>query len=399
MLGVMFRQLGPYHFARLNALAASRNEPVLGLEVDPKDTTYSWKAFTDPPMFRHRIVLDADIDGARLGNLWRRIHRLLDEELPTTLAVPGWSDPAALAGLAWARSRSVPAVVMSDSTADDEPRRWWREAAKRRVLQSASAALVAGSRHTEYLRALGVPGGRIFRGYDVVDNDHFARGAEAARSRSGEERARYSLPDRYFLTSARFVHKKNLSGLVEAFAWYREATRVRATCDLVILGDGSLRSRLEQYIAELGLGDAVHLPGFRQYDELPAYYGLAEAFILPSTTDQWGLVVNEAMASGLPVLVSKRCGCAADLVAEGVNGFTFDPYDAHALAGMMHRITNGSADVGSMGLASREIIDEWDLDGFVSGMCRAIQVAPTDFSQRASLGEEALLRALALRPR
>ena len=84
-------------------------------------------------------------------------------------------------------------------------------------------------------------------------------------------------------------------------------------------------------------GDVI-LAGFKQYDELPAYYGLASAFVHASTTEQWGLVVNEAMASGLPVLVSDRCGCAPDLVEDGVNGFTFDPYDVEALAGLMQRV-------------------------------------------------------------
>ena len=77
------------------------------------------------------------------------------------------------------------------------------------------------------------------------------------------------------------------------------------------------------------------MPGFKQYDELPIYYGLAGAFIHASTTEQWGLVVNEAMAAGLPVIVSERCGCAPDLVENGRNGFTFDPYDVDALTHLM----------------------------------------------------------------
>ncbi len=80
--------------------------------------------------------------------------------------------------------------------------------------------------------------------------------------------------------------------------------------DLVLLGDGPLKPTLLKLISSLGLESCVHLPGFKQYDELPVYLGLAETFIHASTTEQWGLVVNEAMASGLPVLVSNRCGCA-----------------------------------------------------------------------------------------
>jgi glycosyltransferase involved in cell wall biosynthesis len=73
----------------------------------------------------------------------------------------------------------------------------------------------------------------------------------------------------------------------------------------------------------------VHLPGFESYDQLPVYYGLANAFVHASTAEQWGLVVNEAIASGLPVIVSNRCGCAPELV--NGNGFTFDPTNEHEL--------------------------------------------------------------------
>ena len=79
----------------------------------------------------------------------------------------------------------------------------------------------------------------------------------------------------------------------------------------------------------------VLLPGFKQYPELPLYYGLAGAFVLPSLTEPWGLVVNEAMAAGLPVVVSDRCGCASDLVRPGENGFAFDPCDIEQLAALL----------------------------------------------------------------
>src|SRR5207244_4064698 len=102
---------------------------------------------------------------------------------------------------------------------------------------------------------------------------------------------------------------KNLPRLLEAFAGYRRLAG-DAAWELVLLGDGPLRPELVALLKDLELDGHVLLPGFKQYDELPAYYGLAGAFIHASTTEQWGLVVNEAMASGLPVLVSDRCGCA-----------------------------------------------------------------------------------------
>src|SRR5207249_5035240 len=155
----------------------------------------------------------------------------------------------------------------------------------------------------------------------------------------------------YFLASARFVEKKNLTSLIRAYAEYRDRLKgigvtdpgyKGAPWDLVLLGDGPLRETLNAQLSTLNLHSHVHLPGFKQYDELPVYYALANAFVHASTTEQWGLVVNEAIASGLPVIVSERCGCVPELV-QG-NGFTFDPMDEHELASLLFRMATLSDD-------------------------------------------------------
>src|SRR5207249_8459390 len=226
----------------------------------------------------------------------------------------------------------------------------WTEMIQRRIIVFSSAALVGGQRHFEYLDELGMPRGRIFTGYDVIDNEYFRQKAQEIRSQTSEVRGTYRLPENYFLASARFIEKKNLSALIEAYAEYRRRssafakatadTEVRdrksdishqhSPWDLVVLGDGPLRETLNSQLSTLGLHHCVHLSGFKPYDKLPMYYALANAFVHVSTTEQWGLVVNEAIASGLPVIVSERCGCVPELV-QG-NGFTFAPTNAHELA-------------------------------------------------------------------
>jgi glycosyltransferase involved in cell wall biosynthesis len=287
---------------------------------------------------------------------------------------------------------------MSESQASDEPRRAWREAVKRRIAGLSSAGLVGGETHVEYLAALGMPRDRVFLGYDAVDNGYFATKVAEIRKQRSESRKQFALPDNYFLASARFIEKKNLPRLMQAYALYRQKAESRnqkaEIWDLVLLGDGPLRDSLCALRSALGVGDSIHLPGFKQYPDLPAYYGLAEAFIHSSTTEQWGLVVNEAMASGLAVLVSNRCGCASDLVQEGVNGFTFDPCNMEQLADLMLRISAFNFPLSAFGDASREIISDWGPDRFASGLkaaaAKAIEVGP----KRASLVSTAFLGAL-----
>jgi glycosyltransferase involved in cell wall biosynthesis len=283
---------------------------------------------------------------------------------------------------------------MSDSGRHDEVRRRAREATKRRVVRLFSSAVVAGAPHREYACDLGLCAATVFDGYDVVDNAHFERGARHARASDEGWRRRLGLPKRFFLASSRFVAKKNLFRLLDAYAGYHRRIGADAW-HLVLLGDGELRAGVESRIAQADLAGDVVLAGFRQYDELPAYYGLASAFVHASTTEQWGLVVNEAMASGLPVILSERCGCAPDLVREGVNGFTFDPYDVDALAGLMQRVAAMTDEQRhAMGRSSRTIIADWGPERFAGGLMRAVQVAVSRPPPKASWVDQALLWTL-----
>jgi len=247
-----------------------------------------------------------------------------------------------------------------------------------------SAALVGGQRHVEYLIELGMPIERIFTGYDVVDNDYFAQRALQIRNSKSDIRNEHGLPENYFLASARFIEKKNLPRLINAYAEYRDRSKGTgvtapgynrgAPWDLVLLGDGPLRETLNSQLSTLNLHASVHLPGFKQYDDLPVYYALAKAFVHASTTEQWGLVVNEAIASGLPVIVSNRCGCVPELM--NGNGFTFDPLDEHELASQLLKMASLSDDERrGLGDASYSIAANFTPDRFGAGLEQATQRA------------------------
>jgi glycosyltransferase involved in cell wall biosynthesis len=173
--------------------------------------------------------------------------------------------------------------------------------------------------------------------------------------------------------------------LVDAFGQNRRSCPA-SPWKLVIAGDGPERRAIEGHIAALGLTQAVHLLGRLAYDQLPVAYGLAGVFVMPSKTEQWGLVVNEAMAAGLPVLVSQTAGCSQELVEEGANGYTFDPSDPDKLAKLLIRMST-SADLASMGRESRRIISLWEPSRFADGLMTATELARIARPRRhASLG-------------
>jgi glycosyltransferase involved in cell wall biosynthesis len=372
---VAFINFGPYHLARLESLgrlAQTRGLEVWGLELCAGEADYPWEVDAPPTHF-HRRTLFPDRRLSELTPLAQvcRMVSCLEALSPQALAVAGYSLPAMWAALAWAKLRRRPIVVMGDSTATDLPRIRWRETLKRWLVSRFDAALGGGAPQRAYFHALGVPEHCIFPGYDVVDNDHFSQNAQAARAQAETHRAALGLPASYFLSVSRFVSKKNLPGLLAAYARYRELSA--APWDLVLCGAGPEEARLRNQARAL---PGVHFAGFRQADALPTYYGLAKCFILPSSMNEpWGLVVNEAMAAGLPVLVSRACGCRRDLVTEGVNGFTFDPRDPEALARLMVTMASGNLNLNTMGAASRRIIARWTPATFAFNLLKAIDLA------------------------
>ena len=373
-LALLVERIGPYHHARLSALAGRLGSDRLRvIEVASTSSRYAWAVQATSAAFSVSTLFSS-ADYAELG--WRRIartvHAQLDALSPECVAINGWGFAEALVALRWARTRRRGVVLMSDSQERDAPRSWLKELIKSLFVRRCHAALVAGSRAAEYVERLGMGAERVVQGYDVVDNPYFVEGAARARQDAVRLRAKLGLPERYFLCAARFIPKKGLKDLLRAYAEYRRRADGVAW-ELVLMGDGPLRGELCALAEQLGIREHVKLPGFVQYPELPAYYGLALAFVLPSTSDQWGLGVNEAMASGLPVLVSRACGCEPDLVVNGVTGYGFEPGDVNALADLLLRLA--SQDLAKMGESAQRHISRWTPHTFAENMQRAMHLA------------------------
>jgi 1,2-diacylglycerol 3-alpha-glucosyltransferase len=391
-VAVVFHCIGPYHDARLNA-AADRLS-VTGIEWSAKG--YEAWGTADSPARYNKVSLFAEATEQHPAKVERRraFSKALKQVNPDVVAVNGWNNFGSLIAANCCIRRGIPMVVMSESAQQDEPRAWWKETVKRRIVNIYSTALVGGQRHVDYLVELGMPRDRIFTGYDVVDNRYFRQKAEEVRNQTSEIRQKYALPENYFLASARFIEKKNLPKLIEAYAEYRRVSEAAGNVvwDLVLLGDGPLRETINSQLTSLNLHRHAHLPGLKQYDELPVYYGLAKAFVHASTTEQWGLVVNEAIASGLPVIVSNRCGCAPELV--NGNGFTFDPGNRHELAGRLLEMASLSdKERRHLGDNSSRIAENLAPERFGEGLKAAVQLALSS-PRKASLGETALLKLL-----
>lgn len=389
-IGIVFHHIGPYHHSRLNA--AADRFAVLALEWSAKGYD-NWGAAESPAGYRKISLFPEATDRyPKKAELRRAFSSALEQTNPDAIAVNGWNNFGSSVAADCCVRRGTPMIVMSESSRGDEPRIWWKETIKRRMVALYSAALVGGQRHVDYLVELGMPQQRIFTGYDVVDNDYFATRTAEVRNRKSELRNKHALPENYFLASARFIEKKNLPTLINAYAEYRRMSETSgiASWDLVLLGDGPLRQTLNTQVSTLNLHRHVHLPGFKPYNELPVYYALANAFVHSSTTEQWGLVVNEAIASGLPVIVSERCGCTPELVRH--NGSTFDPADVHELASQLLKMTSLSPEERKrLADTSYMISQNFAPERFGEGLEKAAQLAMSVASKKFGVIDRALL--------
>ncbi len=379
-LAIHFARYGPYHHARL-ASAYSELAPkgwtVIGLEAAGQDTTYDWDTVegADEAPDVVTVFPGRNVEDLSAPECHSEFGRVLDRLNPDAVAIAGWGTPDARACLDWCRKHDIKTVVMSETREADGPRAWWKEWLKSFLISRFDGGLVGAQSHRDYLVRMGIPVHRVKLGYNVVDNVHFASACEEWR----READGVDSSPQFFLASNRFIERKNLSWLIDAFAGLDQAASDSANhkpWSLCLLGDGELAGTLKEQCRNHGLEvveaapwesadgpdggrPKVFFPGFRQIDQLPKFYAHASCFVHPALAEPWGLVINEAMAAGLPILSSNNVGAAERLVDDGVNGGLFDAMDVGSITQALNRIIALDSDgLQAMGAASLKILED-----------------------------------------
>jgi 1,2-diacylglycerol 3-alpha-glucosyltransferase len=365
---------GPYHLARVRALETAGFD-VIGYSYSSGVPMYEF--FRGVPA-RHRLINNRPADSINPLLSWWRTLRSLWSDDPELVLACGYERPETFAAVIYARFKTLISrrlamvILMTDSQADDKPRPYLLELVKRLYLRLMDGFVVGGATHLDYLTRLKVDPASIRTGYNCVDNEGINRIAGLIRS-SG-------VPSQfppYLLTLSRLIPKKNIGLVLGAYATYRaDLPSNLEPWDLVIAGDGPLFSEVRDEIARDRLISSVHLVGrVDRYEDVIGYYAFCRAFILASNqSEQWGLVVNEAMAAGVPVLVSNQCGCSSELVKSGRNGFTFDGNSVRELADRMLWLHTNENELAQMGHESAAIIAEYSPSQFAQNVGDLYQV-------------------------
>jgi glycosyltransferase involved in cell wall biosynthesis len=299
----------------------------------------------------------------------RGLTSALERASPDVIVCGGYNYLASWQAMNWARERQTRFLLWIESTfADQRTGSAVVEFLKRKFIRSCDGFVVPGSSSRRYLRSFGVGDHVIFTAPNAVANTLFEEGSSHILANANWERAERDLPARYLLFVGRLVREKGISDLIQAYKSLKP--RCRSELGMVIVGDGPMRPEIENQVAELR-SPHVKVVGFVHRDELAAYYALAETFVFPTHTDPWGLVVNEAMACGLPVIASSAGGCVADLVRDTWNGFVVEPKRASELSARISRIAEDSELRAKMCSRSREIISRYSPERCAAGIAAA----------------------------
>lgn len=305
--------------------------------------------------------------------IFRHLARGIDGHPFDAVWVHGYSSINSLHAILAARALGIPVLVRAEPWLQDRKRSGWKLRLKRFFFSGMrgliAAVLPIGTHNAEYWAYYL---GHRFPSFLVpyaVDNDRFAEGMTAADP---------NLPQSLGLDTGRPVilfasklqERKHCDDLLEAYLRLTAGMPADAQPHLVIVGDGeqmpTLRRRVEQAGAHL-----VRFAGFRNQTELPGIFALSTVFVLPSRHEPWGLIVNEAMACGLPVIASDEVGAAVDLIQDGANGFVFPARDISALEqALRHVLAPGVA--ARMGAHSRQRIAKWSFAEDLNGLKAAL---------------------------
>ncbi|MEK7089942.1 MAG: glycosyltransferase family 4 protein [Patescibacteria group bacterium] len=289
---------------------------------------------------------------------------------PNLLILFGWNSFTNWMAFATAKILNIPVAVRGESPLKQEfLKKRWKIFLKKLLLPAFFSAMSAifyiGTENRKFYEYYGVPHEKLFFTPYAVDNTFFGQKAKELKHRRKELRAMlgFGETDCILLFIGKLIPKKNPSDLLNA---YKKLAPKNSNLKLIFVGDGSLREALEKSAAGF---HSVKFVGFKNQTEVPAFYSLADILTLPSGLGEtWGLVVNEAMCFGLPIIASDVIGCGSDLIREGVNGFIFPAGDVQKLTEAISFFLTHPEKQESFSGKSMEIIRRYSLDECVIGI-------------------------------
>ena len=364
----------PYRDPLFERLARSADYDIQALYCCDHQLDQGWRISAPlyPARFLRNLAPAVWHGWQLIGSINPGVRRELRAYRPDAVIVYGYASATTLLAILWASKHRIPVLMRSDSNLLDEEGKPPLVLAVKRLFMRwltscVSGFLSVGTLNSRYWLRYGAKPEKIFLARYAVDNEYFC--SQAARYRACREQIRdeNDWRQRYLLLFVgRLAGEKGVDMLIEGV---RRISKVRADIGLLIVGEGPERKSLEKRAQNL---PQVFFLGFQDWNQLPRYYAAVDLFVLPSVREPWGLVVNEAMASGLPVLTTRKVGAAQDLIIEGQSGYSVPENDAEAMALAIDRACQSEERLRAMGGVAQQLIASWNYEATLSGFYQAL---------------------------
>ena len=293
----------------LRQFLAAKGTGFYAIELFGKDSPYSFDRYDNTESWWNCLFPTQHSNELKSNEIKKALFHLLDEIEPDIIIGPSIVFYAGALGLNWAKKHKKKFIMFDDARPGQVKRNEFIQGIKNLLIKQSDGLWFPSEEYADDYSYLDNGEMHFFFGFNAVDNQLF-------RPREEKDQGNKTI-----VCVARLVPVKNIHTLLKAWQLIEEKhTGYR----LLIIGTGPEMERLKELSKELKL-QMIQFEGAVDNRDLPAYYHRSEVFILPSLSESWGLVVNEAMASGLPVLLSNHVNASRSLLKEGRNGFSFDP--------------------------------------------------------------------------
>lgn len=358
-----FRIYWPARLQALNDVLAQQGDELTVIEIAGKGSPYAFAGKKELRICWKVLFPDDAPEQLNPSRIKEKLFEVLGKLMPDVILAGATAFPSGALAVQWGLLKGTKVITFDDAKCEAVQRNAIVEMIKKAVYTGVDAMIYPATDWQATGLYWGFKCQQLFYGLDVVDNDFWSRPAD--RSIQYEH---------YFVAVGRQIEKKNFLSIAKAYALYRQEMGTSAY-DLVLIGEGPEHVKIEHFISESHLEKHIHLLPFLSQEKLPSVYQYARSLICSSNkSETWGLVINEAMACGCPIIASVQCGATNTLVHEGENGYIFSCEDINHLAHLMikfHKL--GEHKQSAMRESSRRIIANWGLDCFTNACVDAME--------------------------
>jgi glycosyltransferase involved in cell wall biosynthesis len=330
--------ISPYRIPLFNAISKDANFDFKVVALAEREKNREWQILKEKIKFDYQVLFGWHwffwgVKREVAIHLNRGVFKMLFKNNPDIVITSGYDSLAYWQAFLYGKVFRKKFILWNETTLlSVGSLRGIRKLLKKIIIKGSDKYIASGVEAKKYLGYLGAEIENIHISISTVDVNYFRNTTLKDRNNKDYLMRRKKYPEYLILYVGQLIKRKGIIQVLKALDNLRDPE-----IGLIIVGSGPQEKELKKFCEEKNLND-IFFEGFQQQEMLPKYYALADIFILPSFKEVWGLVVNEALASGLYVLSSKYAGASYDLIKEGWNGEIFDPNDIAEIIDLIKRI-------------------------------------------------------------